>query len=325
MGLVVRGGLLQTAHLHEGLEFSKFCEPVEDHGLGSFGGRALSRHKRVWQSIILSISFHVAVISTFVLAPKSSVNVGSPWIEVRLVSLGAGEVSGGPEEGGGSGERSTMAGPVAESQPSVELLPSGQKQEISERPKEKEHKPVVKQAVMRPRPANNPKEPAASTPAQNSVCPIEALSPPASQSDNGSAEPLSGNGDSANGFAESARGGGGSGGGPHGRGEHGGVGGGPVDAEFGTGNGPRFAHRIMPQYPRVARQLGKEAVVILRVTIDEAGHPISVEAVKKAGCGFDEEAIRAVKESHFHPAKREGRPVICRAILPVRFQLKGSE
>jgi len=98
-----------------------------------------------------------------------------------------------------------------------------------------------------------------------------------------------------------------------------------MDAEFGAANGPRFAHRIMPQYPRVARQLGKEAVVVLRVTIDESGRPIAVEAVKKAGAGFDEEAIKAVKESLFHPAKRDGHPVICRAILPIRFELKGSE
>jgi periplasmic protein TonB len=318
------GFLLQTAHLNESLEFSEFCEPVEDHGLGCFGRRSLSRHKRLWQSIILSISFHLAVISIFVLAHKSSVNVGSPWLEVRLVSLGGGEVAGGSGEGGGLGERSAMAGPVPEIQPSVELLPPEQKQEINERPKEKEPKPVVKQAVMRPRPAGKPKEIAPSNLAQSSVCPIEALSPPAPQSDHGSAEPVSGNADSANGFAESARGGG-AGGGPHGRGEHGGRGGGVVDAEFGAANGPRFAHRIMPQYPRVARQLGKEAVVILRVIIDESGRPIAVEAVKKAGGGFDEEAVRAVKESLFHPARKGGHPVICRAILPIRFQLKGSE
>jgi periplasmic protein TonB len=324
--MVFLGGfLLQTAHHHEGLEFSEFCELVEDHGLGSFGRRSLSRHRRVCQSIVLSVSFHIAVISTFALAPKSSVNVGTPWLEVCLVSLGAGEVSGGSEEGGGSGERSAMAGRVAASQPSAELLPPEQKQEVSERPKEEEPKPAVKQAAMRPRPAGNPKEPAPSTPAQRSVCPIESLSPPASQSDHGSAEPLSGNADSAHGFAESVRGGEGSGVGPHGRGEHGGRGDGAVDAEFGAANGPRFARRIMPQYPRVARQLGKEAVVILRVTIDEGGRPIAVEAVKKAGSGFDEGAIKAVKESLFHPAKREGKPVICRAILPVRFQLKGTD
>jgi periplasmic protein TonB len=317
--------LLQTAYHHESLEFSEFCEPVEDHGLGCFARRTLSRHRRIWQSIVLSVLFHIAVISTFVLVPKSSVNVGSPWLEVRLVSLGAGEVSGGFEEGGGSGERSAMAGPVAESQPSVEFLPPEQQQEIRERPKEKEPKPAVKQAVMRSRPAGKPKELAPSTPAQSNSSPVEALSPPDSQSDLGSVEPVSGNADSTNGFAESVRGGGGSGGGPHGKGEHGGRGGGAVDAQFGAANGPRFASRIMPQYPRVARQLGKEAVVVLRVTIDEAGRPISVEALKKAGCGFDEEAIRAVKESHFHPAKKEGKPVICRAILPVRFQLRGSD
>ena len=65
--------------------------------------------------------------------------------------------------------------------------------------------------------------------------------------------------------------------------------------------------------------------MVLRVTIDEQGRPITVEAVQSAGPGFDEEAIRAVKESLFHPAKREGKAVMCRAVLPIRFQLKGSD
>jgi protein TonB len=81
----------------------------------------------------------------------------------------------------------------------------------------------------------------------------------------------------------------------------------------------------MPKYPTLARQQGKEAVVVLRMTIDERGRQVAVETLKPAGSGFDEEAIRAVKDSLFHPAKWEGKPVICRAVLPIRFELRGAE
>ena len=123
-------------------------------------------------------------------------------------------------------------------------------------------------------------------------------------------------------LAESGEGGAGCGKGSQGKGLHGN---GPFDANFGAASGPRFAHKSLPKYPQLARHFGKEATVVLRVTIDESGRPILVETLKAAGAGFDEEAVKAVKESHFHPAKREGKPVICRAILPIRFELRGSE
>jgi protein TonB len=68
----------------------------------------------------------------------------------------------------------------------------------------------------------------------------------------------------------------------------------------------------------------REGSVLLRVTIDELGRPVDVEVMHKAGFGFDEEAVKAVKNSTFVPAKREGRPLTCKALLPIRFVLNGS-
>lgn len=100
---------------------------------------------------------------------------------------------------------------------------------------------------------------------------------------------------------------------------------GPVDAAFGSTNGPRFAHRMLPKYPRLARELGKEGKVVLKLTIDERGHLANVEVVDRAGSGFDEEAVKAVKGSTFIPATRNGKPVTCIARLPIRFELRSSE
>ena len=103
-----------------------------------------------------------------------------------------------------------------------------------------------------------------------------------------------------------------------------GSGGGSLETVFGSSNGPRFLRKTMPAYPPVARRLQKEGNVLLRLTIDERGRPANVEIVKSAGFGFDEEAVKAVKDSTFVPAKKEGKPFACVVLLPIRFVLKES-
>jgi protein TonB len=83
--------------------------------------------------------------------------------------------------------------------------------------------------------------------------------------------------------------------------------------------------KAVPRYPRLARELGKEGSVLLRLTIDERGSLTHVEVLRGAGSGFDEEAVRAARESRFSPARMNGRAVACRAQLPVRFVLRSNE
>jgi protein TonB len=97
-----------------------------------------------------------------------------------------------------------------------------------------------------------------------------------------------------------------------------------MEAPFGSGDGPRFIDKVLPRYPRLARDLGIEGNVLLSLTIDERGRLMELQVIKKAGSGFDEEAVRAVKESTFSPAKRDGKPVACRASLLVRFVLRST-
>ncbi len=98
-------------------------------------------------------------------------------------------------------------------------------------------------------------------------------------------------------------------------------GGGSLETSFGSANGPRFLHKTMPVYPPLAKRLQKEGNVLLRLTIDERGLPVNVEIVKSAGFGFDEEAVKAVQSSTFVPAKKEGKPLACKVLLPIRFIL----
>ncbi|OIP93624.1 MAG: hypothetical protein AUK55_08125 [Syntrophobacteraceae bacterium CG2_30_61_12] len=100
---------------------------------------------------------------------------------------------------------------------------------------------------------------------------------------------------------------------------------GPMETAFGVGDGPGFLRKVVPRYPRLARELGKEGTVLLRLTLDANGRLNQVEVLRKAGYGLDEEALRAVRESTFRPARGNGRPVACRADLPIRFVLRSND
>jgi protein TonB len=98
-----------------------------------------------------------------------------------------------------------------------------------------------------------------------------------------------------------------------------------LDVEFGSANAPRFLHREMPVYPLMARRLGKEGRVLLRLTIDDNGKLLNIEVIEGAGYGFTEAAIEAVKKSTFQPAVKDGKPVMSKALLPVKFSLRRDQ
>ncbi|MEW6215638.1 MAG: energy transducer TonB [Nitrospirota bacterium] len=93
------------------------------------------------------------------------------------------------------------------------------------------------------------------------------------------------------------------------------------DVEFGSIEGPRFLRRELPNYPMIARRMGKEGRVILRLTMDEKGKLLNIEVVENAGYGFTEAAVEAVKRSTFQPAIKDRKPIASRALLPIRFTL----
>ena len=99
---------------------------------------------------------------------------------------------------------------------------------------------------------------------------------------------------------------------------------GPIDTKFGSTIAPVFLHKEIPEYPMLARKLGKEGKVVLRLTIDERGNLANVEVIEEAGYGFAEAAIEAVKKSTFLPAEKNGKPIASRAVLPIKFMLQGQ-
>ncbi len=95
-----------------------------------------------------------------------------------------------------------------------------------------------------------------------------------------------------------------------------------VESRFGDKGSPYFIYQAIPVYPVLARRLGKEGRVMLKLLIDMNGKLQNIEVVEAAGFGFTQAAIEAVKKSTYAPGYRDGRKVATKALLPVRFQLQ---
>lgn len=88
---------------------------------------------------------------------------------------------------------------------------------------------------------------------------------------------------------------------------------------------PRWIGNLIrsSDYPRMARREGKDGRVILAALIDEAGRVEEVRLLEGSYDVLNEVALRKVRAARFTPAyDRDGRPVACKIILPIRFQLQ---
>lgn len=85
---------------------------------------------------------------------------------------------------------------------------------------------------------------------------------------------------------------------------------------------PAFDGNRPPDYPAEAIARGIEGTVVLRLTIDEQGRVIEVEVARSSGHAIlDEAAVAAVRSWRGRPARRGGRAVRVRQLLPIRFRL----
>jgi protein TonB len=73
---------------------------------------------------------------------------------------------------------------------------------------------------------------------------------------------------------------------------------------------PRRQRMVEPDYPAAYRDLGFEGEVILKVTIDVKGSPVSVEIVRPSPhAEFNRAAREAALSERFSPAMRDGQPI----------------
>lgn len=85
----------------------------------------------------------------------------------------------------------------------------------------------------------------------------------------------------------------------------------------------RYLVPPVPVYPRLSRQQGETGGVQVRVYIDEAGLPRSVQLSASSGHGrLDEAALQAVSRARFKPYTENGRPLGGWALIPLTFDLE---
>jgi protein TonB len=84
------------------------------------------------------------------------------------------------------------------------------------------------------------------------------------------------------------------------------------------------ASELKPPYPESKLLSGEEALLRLRLTIDERGRVVAVEPVGKSDRVFLEAARRyLVAHWRYRPASEDGRAVATSIVIALRFQLDG--
>lgn len=84
---------------------------------------------------------------------------------------------------------------------------------------------------------------------------------------------------------------------------------------------PTVVKRPQPRYPDAARRLGRTAVVVLRLLIDEEGKVAEIQqSGPKAGMGFDRAAVTAAEKTTWQPAMVGEVPVKMWVDLRMEFK-----
>lgn len=96
----------------------------------------------------------------------------------------------------------------------------------------------------------------------------------------------------------------------------------PVPTPAAPSTMPRVLKSSEPPYPAVARRMGQEGSVLLRVRVDALGRPEAVEVARTSGYSvLDAAAMDAVRGWRFVPAQAEGRAISAWVTFTVTFRL----
>lgn len=79
---------------------------------------------------------------------------------------------------------------------------------------------------------------------------------------------------------------------------------------------------VRAAYPAMALRAGLESDVTLKIAVDAEGTVTRAEIIKSGGAGFDEEALKAVKQARFEPAQKDSQNVPAEFTYIYRFRLR---
>lgn len=84
----------------------------------------------------------------------------------------------------------------------------------------------------------------------------------------------------------------------------------------------QYLNNPAPIYPKTARDRGIEGKILLEVVVKEDGSALNVKLLSSSGSSLlDESAIDAVKNWQFIPAKKFGKFIQAKVIVPIEFKI----
>lgn len=87
-----------------------------------------------------------------------------------------------------------------------------------------------------------------------------------------------------------------------------------------------YSENPTPAYPSLAKSMGWQGKVMLKVQVSEEGLSAAVEIERSSGYEIlDESAVEAIKQWRFTPAKRGETPIASSVIVPIIFTLQDQE
>ncbi|HEX3746124.1 MAG TPA: TonB family protein [Bryobacteraceae bacterium] len=75
-----------------------------------------------------------------------------------------------------------------------------------------------------------------------------------------------------------------------------------------------------PEYTEEARIAHLAGRVLVSLTVDDEGVPNQIHVVSALGLGLDENAMACVRQSHYSPAQRDGKPVPLKMRISLPFE-----
>ena len=87
--------------------------------------------------------------------------------------------------------------------------------------------------------------------------------------------------------------------------------------------GPQYKSEVDPEYPSLAKEIGRQGEVILEAIINEDGIPIDIVPRTLLGAGLEEAATEALRQTRFYPAIYRGVPIPTRVAIRYTFTLRG--
>ncbi len=82
---------------------------------------------------------------------------------------------------------------------------------------------------------------------------------------------------------------------------------------------PVLVNAVSPEYPEIAREVGAEGRVRIKVLVLKDGSVGAVQIIESPNDILANQAITALRQSEFRPAVRDGRPCCATTVVPFVF------